>query len=211
MRSIRHSHRSVRHGRVRFRRLEDEAMKSFRLTVRAGALLAALLAAGPAAAQTTALPSPEQFFGFQMGADRKLAGWDKLHEYYQRLARSSDKLKLVELGKTSEGRPYLALFISSPANLARLDQYRQMNATLADPRGAPPGRSTGSSPRARLSSSRPSASTRPRSRRRRPRRSSSTNRSRGPTRKPFVSWTTSSTSYCRRSTPTAPRWWPTGT
>ena len=81
------------------------------------------------------LPSPEKFFGFQMGADRKLANWDKLHEYYQLLAKGSNKLRLVELGKTSEGRPYIALFISSPGNLAKLDQYKQMNARLADPRG----------------------------------------------------------------------------
>ena len=70
-----------------------------------------------------------------MGADRKLANWDKLHEYYQLLAKSSNKMKLVELGKSSEGRPYLALFISSPANLAKLDQFKQLNARLADPRG----------------------------------------------------------------------------
>ncbi|MGE4068754.1 MAG: M14 family zinc carboxypeptidase [Vicinamibacterales bacterium] len=91
-----------------------------------------------ASAQTPArvnLTSPEQFFGFQMGADRKLAGWDKLHEYYQLLAKSSDRVKLVELGKSSEGRPFIALFISSPANLARLDHYREINAKLADPRG----------------------------------------------------------------------------
>lgn len=111
-------------------------MKSCR-SLRAVALVAALLAAVPAFAQTAALPSPDQFFGFQMGADRKLAGWDKLHAYYQQLAKGSDKVKLVELGKTSEGRPYIALFISSAANLARLDQLRQMNATLADPRGVP--------------------------------------------------------------------------
>src|SRR5688500_5476648 len=85
--------------------------------------------------QPAALASPEQFFGFQMGADRKLANWDKLHEYYRLLARDSNKLKLVELGKSSEGRPYIALFISSPANLAKLDRYRQLNARLADPRG----------------------------------------------------------------------------
>ena len=70
-----------------------------------------------------------------MGADRKLANWDKLLEYYRLLAKDSNKIKLVELGKTSEGRPYIALFISSPANLAKLDHYRQMNARLADPRG----------------------------------------------------------------------------
>jgi hypothetical protein len=98
-------------------------------------LIACLLTISLQAETQPALPSPEQFFGFQMGADRKLANWDKLHEYYQTLARGSNKLRLVELGKTSEGRPYIALFISSPANLAKLDHYKQLNARLADPRG----------------------------------------------------------------------------
>ncbi len=88
------------------------------------ALLAASAVTTPTAIHaqgtTAALPSPEKFFGFQMGADRKLANWDKLHEYYQALAKGSNKVKLVELGKSSEGRPFIALFISSPANLARL-------------------------------------------------------------------------------------------
>src|SRR5687767_13905045 len=105
------------------------------------ALALLLTASGPypravlAQGSRSTLPSPEQFFGFQMGADRKLANWDKLHEYYQLLAKSSDRMRLVELGKTSEGRPYLALFISSPANIAKLDHYRTVNARLADPRG----------------------------------------------------------------------------
>ena len=73
-----------------------------------------------------------------MGADRKLATWDRLLEYYRTVAKTSDRVKLVELGTTSERRPYIALFISSPANLARLDEYRQLNAMLADPRGASP-------------------------------------------------------------------------
>ena len=98
-------------------------------------VLALLLTVAYTDAQQPALPSPEKFFGFQMGADRKLAGWDKLHEYYQVLAKSSNKMRLVDLGKTSEGRPYVALFISSPANLAKFDHYKQINARLADPRG----------------------------------------------------------------------------
>jgi hypothetical protein len=79
--------------------------------------------------------SPEQFFGYQMGTDRKLANWDKLLAYYQTLAKGASNLRLVELGKSSENRPYVALFISSPANLAKLDRLRQLNARLADPRG----------------------------------------------------------------------------
>jgi hypothetical protein len=118
-------------------------MRSLHSTRLARVSLALLLLAsgahfGRSAAQVparAALRSPEQFFGFQMGADRKLANWDKLHEYYQLLAKSSDSLRLVELGKSSEGRPYVALFISSPANLAKLDHYKQLNARLADPRG----------------------------------------------------------------------------
>jgi hypothetical protein len=86
-------------------------------------------------ASPSGLPSPEQFFGYQMGADRKLANWDRLLEYYQMLAKSAKNLRLVELGKSSEGRPYVALFITSPANLAKLDRLRQLNARLADPRG----------------------------------------------------------------------------
>ncbi len=97
---------------------------------------AARLGTVSAQAPARALPSPEQFFGFRMGEDRKLAGWDRLLEYYRALAKSSDRMKLVELGASSEGRPYVALFISSPANLARLEALRAMNATLADPRGA---------------------------------------------------------------------------
>src|SRR5262245_46831453 len=56
---------------------------------------------GAQTARTTDLPSPEQFFGYQMGADRKLANWDKLHEYYQTLAKSAKNMRLVELGKSS--------------------------------------------------------------------------------------------------------------
>ena len=117
------------------------AMKASTRSIRVLAVLLALLVAGASGAvhaqAPAALPTPEKFFGFQMGADRKLANWDKLHEYYQLLAKGSDRVKLVELGKSSEGRPFIALFISSPANLARLEQLRQINAKLADPRGIP--------------------------------------------------------------------------
>jgi hypothetical protein len=107
-----------------------------RRSARLGALaLTLLIATATSQAQQAALPSPEKFFGFQMGADRKLANWDKLLEYYQLLDKGSDKMQLVELGKSSEGRPYIAIFISSPANLGKLDHYKQINARLADPRG----------------------------------------------------------------------------
>jgi len=81
------------------------------------------------------VPTPERFFGFQMGADRKLAGWDTIVAYYQTLDRASSRLQVENLGPSTMGHPFLALFISSPANLARLDDLRQINAKLSDPRG----------------------------------------------------------------------------
>ena len=96
----------------------------------------AVLGLRPEAVLGQQIPSPEEFFGFQMGADRKLARWDKLVEYYELLGRESPRLEVVHMGPTTLGNPFLALFISSPDNLARLEELRQMNATLSDPRGA---------------------------------------------------------------------------
>ncbi len=87
-------------------------------------------------AQTQITP-PEKFFGHQLGADRKIARWDQIVEYFRTLEKQSPRLKVVDMGPTTMGNPFLLAFISSPANLAKLDQYRQMNAKLSDPRAVP--------------------------------------------------------------------------
>lgn len=82
------------------------------------------------------ITSPEKFFGFQMGADRKLVRWDKAVEYYRLLEKESGgKLKVVDMGPTEMGNPFLLVIITSPANQARLEELRQMNLKLSDPRG----------------------------------------------------------------------------
>ncbi|MDO8835732.1 MAG: M14 family metallopeptidase [Vicinamibacterales bacterium] len=99
------------------------------------------LADSPIRAQATSavqITTPEQFFGFQMGADRKLVRWDKAVEYYRLLERQSGgKLKVVDMGPTEMGNPFLLVIITSPANHARLETLRQMNLKLSDPRGVP--------------------------------------------------------------------------
>jgi hypothetical protein len=85
----------------------------------------------PLLAQVT---SPEQAFGFKLGTDRKLADWKELTEYYQKLASQSDRIKYTELGKTSFGRPFVALTISSPENLAKAEEYKAILGKLADSR-----------------------------------------------------------------------------
>jgi hypothetical protein len=79
--------------------------------------------------------SPEEFFGFRMGEDRKLAEWVKLVEYYNLVDEQSDRIKVVNMGATEMGYPFLALYISTPENLARLDEIKAYNDKLVDPRG----------------------------------------------------------------------------
>ena len=106
------------------------------------ALLALALAS--AYCPANALPqktvtSPEQAFGFKPGTDRKLADWKQLTAYYQTLARQSPRVRYTELGKTTEGRPFVALTISSENNLAHLAEFKDINRRLADPRITSPG------------------------------------------------------------------------
>jgi hypothetical protein len=95
-----------------------------------------LSAQGKSAPAASSFTSPEKFFGFQLGADRKIARWDRIVEYYKQLEKESPKLKVVDMGPSTMGNPFLALYISSPANLAKLEQLRQINAKISDPRGA---------------------------------------------------------------------------
>lgn len=76
-------------------------------------------------------PSPEEYFGFRMGADRRLARWDKIVEYFQMLEKVSDRIKVVELGKTTEGNPFILAIITSPENFENLDEIRKTGPRLA--------------------------------------------------------------------------------
>jgi len=72
--------------------------------------------------------------GFEPGEDKRLADWPTLVRYYRALAAASNRVRYHELGKTTLGAPFVALAISSPQNLKRLERYRELNARLADPR-----------------------------------------------------------------------------
>src|SRR6202453_774160 len=80
------------------------------------------------------ITSPEAAFGFKPGTDRKLADWSELTAYFKKLSSDSGRVRYEEVGKTTEGRPFVTVTISAPENLARLDHYKQIQARLADPR-----------------------------------------------------------------------------
>jgi hypothetical protein len=73
-----------------------------------------------------------------MGEDRRLLDWGKVVSYFQALAAASPRIRVEELGKSTEGRPFIAATISAPETLRRLEEYRQIQKRLADPRRTPP-------------------------------------------------------------------------
>lgn len=93
-----------------------------------------LMMAPTASAWAQVVPTPASHFGFQVGADRKLANWDQLTSYYEAVARASDRVVLDTLGASTMGRPMVMLTITSPANHARLEELRNIQLKLADPR-----------------------------------------------------------------------------
>ncbi len=78
-----------------------------------------------------AVPTPESHFGYTPGEDYKLADTTEIYGYFQKLAASSDRIRLEQFGRSSEGRPMYVAFISAPENLKKLDRYRQVSARLA--------------------------------------------------------------------------------
>ncbi|MEO8677954.1 MAG: M14 metallopeptidase family protein [Vicinamibacterales bacterium] len=91
--------------------------------------------ARPAAQAPSSIPAPEQYFGFKIGAEGELARYPKILEYFQLIARQTDRVKYEELGKTTMGNSYPLLRISSPQNLKNFDRLVEINRRLADPRG----------------------------------------------------------------------------
>ena len=67
---------------------------------------------------SAAVPTPESYFGHPIGADRTVLDWEKVVGYFNLLARSSDRIRVEELGKTAEGRPFIAATIAEPRNPA---------------------------------------------------------------------------------------------
>ena len=99
------------------------------------ALLFACLLPVSAIAQVPSVPSPATVFGFEVGADSQLFTYEQSVEYFRRLAAANPHVRLIDVGKTSFGKPWTAVLISSPANLARIDDLRRINQRIARPEG----------------------------------------------------------------------------
>ena len=94
-------------------------------------LLSLLMAVSAVAA--TELPTPEEFAGFRMGADGKLVRWEKIVEYFKLVDAASERVQVEELGRSTLDNPFILAIISSPANLARLEEIKATQRRLAYP------------------------------------------------------------------------------
>src|SRR5580693_1262047 len=99
-------------------------------------VFAAALSAISLFAQTAPkVTTPKEALGFNIGDDYMVANYTQLEAYWKKLATESDRMKLVNMGKTEEGRDQWMAVISSPANIKNLDHYKQINARLAHAEG----------------------------------------------------------------------------
>ncbi|NQT94104.1 MAG: hypothetical protein HQ559_15185, partial [Lentisphaerae bacterium] len=91
------------------------------------------VAAGSAAAQrapSTAIQSPAEFHGYELGTTYTITA--ALYDYYRELARQSPRVEYSEYGTSIQGRPLPMVMVSSEANLARKEEIRERILRLTD-------------------------------------------------------------------------------
>ena len=77
-------------------------------------------------------PSPVSVIGWEPCADYKLATYEQIEDYFRKLAAAApSRMKLVEMGRTTEGRTQVMAIISSETNLQQLDRYKGISRQLA--------------------------------------------------------------------------------
>jgi len=90
-----------------------------------------VLFAQPKTAAATKITTPKEQFGSNIGDDYFLATYTQLGEYWQKLAKESDRMKLVEIGKSEEGRPQWMAIVTSPENHKKLARFKEIARKLA--------------------------------------------------------------------------------
>ena len=81
----------------------------------------------------TQVPRPEVLLGYTVGSQQTM--YHQQQQVFDRMMEAApDRVRSEIIGRTAEGKVMRLLIISSPENLARLDEIRANLAKLADPR-----------------------------------------------------------------------------
>ncbi|MEO5589247.1 MAG: M14 family zinc carboxypeptidase, partial [Gemmatimonadaceae bacterium] len=97
-------------------------------------LFACLLVAAPISAQSR-ITTPLQQFGHNIGDDYFLADYGQLVKYWEKLDAQSDRMRVVRVGTTAEGRPMVMAIITAPGNFAKLGRYQEISRRLTHAEG----------------------------------------------------------------------------
>ena len=81
------------------------------------------------------ITTPKEALGFNIGDDYHMASYTQLEAYWTKLASESDRMKLVNIGPTAEGRKQYMVIISSPENMKNLSHYEDISRRLALAKG----------------------------------------------------------------------------
>ena len=82
--------------------------------------------------------SPEEFLGYRVGEDRKLADYTQIQAYFQKLDEESENIKVLTIGESTLGKPMIMAVITAEENMEKLDVYRGINKRLRDARDLTP-------------------------------------------------------------------------
>ncbi len=93
----------------------------------------AFLALSVVSAGAAPIQSPEDFLGFQVGANFHLARWEQIIEYFDLVDSQSDRVLVEDIGRTTENNPYILATISSPETMRDLDHYKTLQRKLSHP------------------------------------------------------------------------------
>ena len=67
------------------------------------------------------IKTPEEFLGYKVGADYKIADYETITEYFKHLSENSGKIKFEIIGKTSLGKDMFMAILSSEQNIIDLE------------------------------------------------------------------------------------------
>jgi len=103
--------------------------------LRLGGLILTAAAAFAATPAPTNITPAKDIIGFSIGDDYKLANYTQLSALLKKWDSETDRMKVVTIGTTSEGRPQYMAIITSPENHKKLEEYRQIAVRLARAEG----------------------------------------------------------------------------
>src|SRR2546425_6108023 len=106
-------------------------MKLWRLAV---VVFAIALAPRTTLAQADKALAPESYLGHRVGADKKLVKYGKIEAYFRKVAAETERVKIQELGLSTDGRKMIVAIIAAPETLKELGKHKEAQRKLADPR-----------------------------------------------------------------------------